>query len=223
MSYNQMLNTTTDIIAADIIATDIIAIDSRKVSPTIDRVPLFLDPDPVRNPRANIPAETHAQIPAEKRAEIKAGPRVGCLAPDFELKDENGNPWRLSRQRGKVVALIFYPKDETPVCTKQLCSMRDRWSEYQSTGAEVVAVSVGSVQSHRNFARHHSLPMPILADEHLEITKLLDVKFVFGNISQRAVIVIDKDGVIRYRRSVLPIFRPTDDEVIAMIKSASGT
>ncbi|MGH9822115.1 MAG: peroxiredoxin family protein [Blastocatellia bacterium] len=215
MSYNQMLNA-----ATDIIVTDIIVIDNRQLSLTKVRTRLLPpDPDPARDARAQIPAKTRAEIPAE----IKAGHRVGCLAPDFELKDDNGNPWRLSRQRGKVVALIFYPKDETPVCTKQLCSMRDRWSEYQSTGAEVVAVSVGSVESHRNFAQHHSLPMPILADEHLEITKLLDVKFVFGNISQRAVIVIDKDGVIRYRRSVLPIFRPTDDEVIAMIKSASAT
>lgn len=156
------------------------------------------------------------------RAEIKTGAEVGCLAPDFELKDQNGNVWKLSGKIGKVVALIFYPKDETAVCTQQLCSMRDRWVDYQSTGAEVVAVSVGSVESHRSFAEHHSLPMPILADEHLEIAKLLKVKFVFGNISQRAVIVIDKEGVIRYRKSVLPIFRPTDDEVLAAIKSASA-
>jgi thioredoxin-dependent peroxiredoxin len=156
------------------------------------------------------------------RSEVKVGTDVGCLAPDFETKDHNGSPWKLSGHRGKVVALIFYPKDETAVCTQQLCSMRDRWSDYQSTGADVVALSVGSVESHRSFAEHHSLPMPILADEHLEIAKLLKVKFVFGNISQRAVIVIDKEGVIRYRKSVLPIFRPTDDEVIAAIKSASA-
>lgn len=155
------------------------------------------------------------------RAEIKVGTDVGCLAPDFESKDHNGNPWKLSSHRGKVVALIFYPKDETAVCTQQLCSMRDRWKDYQSTGAEIVALSVGSVESHRSFAEHHSLPMPILADENLELAKLLKVKFVFGNISQRAVLVIDKDGVIRYRKSVIPIFRPTDDEVLAAIRSAS--
>lgn len=156
------------------------------------------------------------------RAAIKTGSEVGCLAPDFELKDDNGNSWNLNAHRGKVVALVFYPKDEGVICTKQLCSMRDRWPDYQTTGAEVVAVSVGSVESHRSFAVRHSLPMPILADEHLEISRLLDVKFVFGNISQRAVIVIDRDGVIRYRKSVLPIFRPTDDEVLALIKSAAA-
>ena len=60
--------------------------------------------------------------------------KVGEAAPDFELKDNEGQPWRLSDQRGRVVALVFYPRDETPVCTKQMCSMRDRWNDYESTG-----------------------------------------------------------------------------------------
>ena len=67
------------------------------------------------------------------------GAQVGKIAPDFDLKDANGETWRLSDHRGKVVALVFYPKDETPVCTKQMCSMRDRWTDYETTGAEVVA------------------------------------------------------------------------------------
>ena len=74
------------------------------------------------------------------------GGEIGQIAPDFELKDESGKTWRLSDHRGKVVALVFYPRDETPVCTKQMCSMRDRWEDYQATGAEVVAISVGSEQ-----------------------------------------------------------------------------
>ena len=127
----------------------------------------------------------------------------------------------MSAQRGKVVAVIFYPKDETPVCTKQMCSMRDRWTDYQSTGAEVVAVSVGSVESHKQFAEHHGLPQRLLADERGEVTRLYDVKSLLGG-SQRAVIVIDTQGVIRYRKSVLPIFRPGDDEVIEAIRSAAS-
>jgi peroxiredoxin Q/BCP len=70
---------------------------------------------------------------------VVTGPQVNQLAPDFELKDARGRAWRLSDHRGKVVALVFYPRDETPVCTKQMCSMRDRWSDYETTGAEVVA------------------------------------------------------------------------------------
>ena len=149
-----------------------------------------------------------------------SGNTIGKLAPDFELRDAKNQPWRLSDNRGKVVALVFYPKDETPVCTKQMCSMRDRWMDYQGTSAEVVAISVGTVESHRQFAEHHGLPQRLLADERGEVSGLFGVKSLLGG-SQRAVIVIDPKGVIRYRRSVLPIFRPGDDEVIDAIRKAT--
>jgi len=150
----------------------------------------------------------------------KTGNEVNNLAPDFELKDNNNESWRLSDQRGRVVALVFYPRDETPVCTKQMCSMRDRWTDYATTGAEVVAISVASVESHRKFAEHHDLPQRLLADERGEVTKLYNMRSLLGG-SQRAVIVIDPKGVIRYRKSVIPVFRPTDDEVINAIRSAA--
>ncbi len=147
------------------------------------------------------------------------GTDVGNVAPDFALQDTNNQTWRLSDHRGKVIALVFYPKDETPVCTKQMCSMRDNWQDYEATGAEVAAVSVGSVEAHKKFAEHHNLPQTLLADEKSEVTKLLNVRSMLGG-SQRSVIVIDKDGIIRYRKSVLPVFRPTDDEVLAAIRAA---
>jgi len=149
------------------------------------------------------------------------GSEVGRIAPDFELLDSNNKPWRLSSHRGKVVAMVFYPRDETPVCTKQMCSMRDNWTDYEQTGAEVVAISVGTVESHKKFAEHHGLPQTLLADEKGEATRLLNVKSFLGG-SQRAVIVIDSNGVIRYRRSVVPVFRPGDDEVIKAIRDASA-
>ena len=150
---------------------------------------------------------------------LETGITIGDLAPDFSLPDVERKNWRLSDHRGKVVALVFYPKDETPVCTKQMCSMRDNWQEYESTGAEVVAVSVGSVESHKRFAEHHNLPQTLLADEKGDVSRLLGMKAMFGG-SQRGVIVIDKEGVIRYRKSVLPVFRPSDDEVIQAIRQA---
>ena len=67
--------------------------------------------------------------------------REGHPAPDFSLRDANGREWRLGNQRGKVVVLLFYPGDETPICTRQMCSVRDRWSDYEATGAEVVGIS----------------------------------------------------------------------------------
>jgi thioredoxin-dependent peroxiredoxin len=153
-------------------------------------------------------------------AKPQIGAEVGNIAPDFELKESSGKSWRLSDQKGKVTAMVFYPRDETPVCTKQMCSMRDRWADYESTGAEVVAVSVGTVESHKKFAEHHGLPQRLLADEHGEVTRLYNVKSLLGG-SQRAVIVIDPNGIVRYRKSVLPIFRPSDDEVINAIRDAA--
>jgi peroxiredoxin Q/BCP len=147
---------------------------------------------------------------------------VGSRAPDFELKDAHGAAWRLSDYRGKVVALIFYPRDETPVCTKQMCSMRDRWSDYQESGAEVVAVSVGSKESHEKFARRHNLPQRLLADEDGAVARLYNVKSLLGG-SQRAVIVIGPDGIVRHRKSVFPIFRPSDDEVLSAIRATAAS
>jgi len=155
-----------------------------------------------------------------EKPDQQAGAEIGRVAPAFELKDANGDNWRLLDHRGKVVALVFYPRDETPVCTKQMCSMRDRWTDYQTTGAEVVAISVASVESHKSFAEHHGLPQRLLADERGEVTRLFKVKSLLGG-SQRAVIVIDPQGVIRYRKSVLPIFRPDDDEVIDAIRNTA--
>src|SRR3982751_5285046 len=94
--------------------------------------------------------------------------RLGYPAPDFTLKDGEGRDWRLSEQRGKTVVLLFYPGDETPVCTRQMCSVRDRWEDYVATGAEVVGISTDSVESHRKFAEHHSLPLRLLSDPDRE-------------------------------------------------------
>lgn len=152
--------------------------------------------------------------------DARVGAGVGSIAPDFELEDAEGKTWRLSDHRGKVVALVFYPKDESPVCTKQMCSMRDRWPDYEATGAEVVAISTGSVDSHRSFAERHNLPQRLLADERAEVTRLYNVKSLLGT-SKRAVFVIDQQGVIRYSKSVLPIFRPSDDEVIKIIRGVA--
>src|SRR4029079_1283397 len=96
---------------------------------------------------------------------------IGAAAPEFTLQSNEGKTWRLSDHRGSVVALLFYPKDETLVCTKQLCSVRDNWSEYLKTKAVVVGISPGSVEDHRSFALHHRLPLTLLADIDGQITR----------------------------------------------------
>jgi thioredoxin-dependent peroxiredoxin len=144
-------------------------------------------------------------------------------APDFTLKDGDGNDWRLSDQRGRVVVLLFYPGDETPVCTKQMCSVRDNWEQYQETGAEVVGISTDSVESHRRFAEHHSLPLRLLSDPDRRVAELYGAKSWLPGRAARAVVVIDAEGHVRHNRAQsLSLFRPKDDEVLAAIREAQA-
>ena len=148
-------------------------------------------------------------------------PKVGAPAPDFTLKDGHGDEWRLSANLGKVVVLLFYPGDETPICTRQMCSVRDRWEDYSSTGAEVVGISTDSVESHQKFAEHHELPLRLLSDPSAEVANLYGARSLIPGKVARSVFVIDANGVIRYRDvRPLGLFRPKDDEVIKAINEA---
>lgn len=145
----------------------------------------------------------------------------GSTAPDFALQDGDGANWRLSDQRGKVVVLLFYPGDETPICTRQMCSVRDRWEDYAATGAEVVGISTNSVESHKSFAAHHELPLRLLADVDRKVADLYGANSMIPGKVARSVFVIDPQGVLSYRDvRPLGLFRPKDDDIIAAIKSA---
>ena len=146
---------------------------------------------------------------------------INTPAPDFTLRDGNGDKWRLSDHRGKVVVLLFYPGDETPVCTRQMCSLRDRWEDYLATGAEVVGISSDSVESHKNFAAHHSLPLRLLSDSDGAVSRLYGARSLIPGRVARAVFVIDAKGILRYS-DVRPIglFKPKDDDNIAAIRAA---
>lgn len=147
--------------------------------------------------------------------------KVGDKAPDFTLKDLNGDQWSLHEQKDKTVVLLFYPGDDTPVCTAQLCSVRDNWSQYQATGAEVVGISMDSAKSHKSFADKYNLTLKLLSDEKGEATAKYDVKSWIPGRSARAVVVIDKNGDIAYYKvQSLSLFRPNDDEVLAAIQNA---
>ena len=146
--------------------------------------------------------------------------KIGDLAIDFSLFDTAGNRWQLSEKRGQVVALLFYPGNETLVCTKQLCSVRDNWQRYMDTNALVVGVSPGTEGGHYNFAAHHSLPMPLLADKNREITRIYGKHLWMPIWATRAVIVVDAKGYVRYQNIMVRALRPTDDEVIAAIELA---
>ena len=151
----------------------------------------------------------------------REGAQVGRQAPEFTLPDGNGNKWRLADYRGKVVVLLFYPGDETPICTRQMCSVRDRWTDYQATGAEVVGISSDSVESHEKFAANHQLPLRLLSDSTGNVAQQYGARSLIPGKVARSVFVIDGDGIIRYRDvRPLGLFRPNDDEIIRAIREA---
>ena len=126
---------------------------------------------------------------------------VGTAAPDFTLPDDRGNPVSLSSLRGKNVVLVFYPRDETSVCTQQLCEFRDRWPDVQSKNTVVFGVNPQDAQSHAKFREHHQYPFPLLTDEGQKMGELYHTR---GLIVKRTVYLIGPDGVIRYAQRGKP-------------------
>ena len=150
-------------------------------------------------------------------------PQEGSAAPDFDLLDGDGRTWRLSDHLGNVVVLLFYPGDETPICTRQMCSVRDRWEDYSATGAEVVGISTNSVASHKSFAEHHELPLRLLADTDRKVADMYGAQSLIPGKVARSVFVINRDGKITYRDvRPLGLFRPKDDDTIKAIREAQA-
>jgi peroxiredoxin Q/BCP len=137
--------------------------------------------------------------------------------------DGGGREWKLSARRGRVVVLLFYPGDETPVCTRQMCSVRDNWEAYRATGAEVVGISTDTVEKHRQFAENRNLPLRLLSDPSGEVSKLYGASSWLPGRSARAVVVVDADGVVRHHKvQPLSLFRPRDAEIIEAIRAAQN-
>ena len=121
----------------------------------------------------------------------------GSPAPDFALPSDDGRTVKLSDYRGKQpVVLYFYPKDETPGCTKEACAFRDTLAEFKKSGVEVLGVSVDSVEAHQKFRQKENLNFTLLSDEKKEVTKQYGVLGTFG-IANRVTFVIDKTGTVR--------------------------
>jgi len=124
--------------------------------------------------------------------------KPGDPAPDFELKDQNGEAVRLSGFRGQsAVVLYFYPKDDTSGCTKEACVFRDQFAAFRGLNAEVLGVSSDSEASHQAFAAKYDLPFRLLSDPEGSLRKLYQVKSTLGIIPGRETFVIDRQGIIR--------------------------
>lgn len=129
-------------------------------------------------------------------------PRVGEQAPDFELDGTDG-AFRLAEQRGKRVVLLFYPGDDTPVCTKQFCSYRDNAVELTDLDAVIVGISSQGLESHHAFVAKHGLNVPLLADLEGEVARAYSAYSPRLGMTKRAVVMIDEEGIVRHRHDHL--------------------
>lgn len=136
----------------------------------------------------------------------------GTEAPDFTLRDQDGNAITLSHLRGKNVILVFYPKDETPTCRRQLCEFRDQTALVSAKDAMVFGVNAGDSGSHAAFRAQHGFPFPLLVDEGRRVSKLYAAKGVLWTV--RTVYVIGRDGRIVYSKRG----KPEVEEVLSAVR-----
>lgn len=139
---------------------------------------------------------------------------VGDNAPDFELPGTGGRTWTLSEFRGQPVVLVFYPGDDTPVCTKQLNSYNDGLDEFGQLTAQVLGISAQDVESHERFASRHGLRIPLLADTDKAVAAAYGTLGPLG-FPRRSVVIIDRDGIVRYVHRAMAglTFRPVSELV----------
>lgn len=124
--------------------------------------------------------------------------QAGQQAPPFTLHDSAGKAWSLDSLRAKgPVVVFFYPRDESPICTREVCSFRDAHQDFVDAGATVVGVSSDSEESHAAFARKRHLPYLLLSDPGGKVRKAFGISRAFGLVDGRATFVIDRGGVVR--------------------------
>jgi peroxiredoxin Q/BCP len=136
---------------------------------------------------------------------------VGAPAPDFEASDAAGATQRLSQARGRFAVVYFYPKDETPGCTKQACAFRDNFAKFERAGVVVFGVSRDSKQSHAKFRAHHELPFALVADEGGAVQRAYGVPSKLPGMSARVTFLVDREGkVARVWPEVDPVLNVTE-------------
>jgi len=145
-------------------------------------------------------------------------PDVGAAAPDFTLPSTHGDFTLSKALKQGAVLLVFYPGDDTPVCTKQLCNYRDNLDVFRDLGVQVIAINPQSEDSHRKFADKHTFPFPVVADTSKAVCKQYGALNFLG-IAKRALVLIGRDGKIKWRRTDFPIFHQTAADVKAAVSN----
>lgn len=147
---------------------------------------------------------------------------IGDKAPEFTLSDKDGNMVSLKDFNGKKVVLYFYPKDNTPGCTRQACAFKDNFSEFEKRNVVVIGISKDSTASHQKFAAKYELPFILLSDPETEVIQAYDVwkeKKLYGKVSMgvvRSTYIIDENGIIE---KTMPKVKPDTNagEIIAYL------
>lgn len=144
---------------------------------------------------------------------------VGDAAPEFTLAGTGGQSYTLSTLRGRPVVLVFYPGDDTPVCTKQLNSYNDDLAQFNEMNAQVLGISAQDVASHERFAAKHGFAFPLLSDPDKAVAAAYGTLGPIG-FPRRSVFIIDGDGVIRYAHRAIAglTFRPVSELVTELAK-----
>lgn len=143
---------------------------------------------------------------------MAASPEIGEVAPDFTLPSTEGTIRLSDRLKQRAVLLVFYPGDDTPVCTRQLCDYRDHLEIFAGLGVDVLAINPQPLDSHERFAKKHALPFPLISDEDRTVCEAYGASGLLG-MTKRALVLIGSDGLVRWRRTDLPVFRRTADEL----------
>ena len=142
---------------------------------------------------------------------------VGELAPEFTLPGTGGKTFSLSAFRGQPVVIVFYPGDDSPVCTKQLNSYNNELSAFEGVGAQVLAISAQDMPSHEAFASKYGFKFPLLADTDKSVATAYGTVGPLG-FPRRSVFVVDREGIIRYAHRAIAglTFRPVEELVAAV-------
>ncbi|MBL8149836.1 MAG: thioredoxin-dependent thiol peroxidase [Blastocatellia bacterium] len=148
---------------------------------------------------------------------------VGAVAPSFQVKDQDGNNLSLADFKGKKVVLYFYPKDDTPGCTKEACAFRDSFAKFQELGVEVVGVSIDNEKSHKKFVEKYKLPFKLLADPDKQIVEAYGAwgeKSMYGKKymgTNRVTYLIDQEGKIA---AIFPKVKPEThaEEILKLLQ-----
>ena len=146
--------------------------------------------------------------------------KAGDIAPNFTIKDQNGKEFELYKNLDKHLLLVFYPKDDTPVCSSQLEEYNEDIDEFIKNNINVVGISTDSIQSHLNFCGKLKLKFPLLADEDKKVSKLFDAINFLG-MTKRLLVLISTDKRILWTDSTLPVTYIKASEILKKVKLLS--